>query len=212
MDSRRCLLDEKTPDGLREPMLSRRAFPRRLAVAGACLSGVVPARQAAPDPLAGRWELNVARTHYGGGAEARRQELFTCAPAGTAVTCTIESVMADGRSVRAGFTARYDGTSSATRGISEADHVQLTRVSASIADVAISAIASPPPRGVAVVCELRSLGTSRTPCIRANLRICPVSTADMTSAPSAVVMVSTFTLSRFATSTNVRCAKEIRSL
>ena len=88
----------------------------------------------ATDPLVGIWELNVAQTHYGGGAEPRSQEFFICTPSGAGVKCTIQSLRPNGRSVAGGFAAAYDGTPGPTHGIPDVDHVRLTKVSGSIAD------------------------------------------------------------------------------
>ena len=79
-------------------------------VIGVCAlsAGVEPQRLA--NPLVGRWELDVARSHYGGGAEPRRQESFICETVHDAVQCTTTSVRPDGRRVVATFTARDDGT------------------------------------------------------------------------------------------------------
>src|SRR5262249_45015301 len=82
----------------------------------------------------GQWELNVARTHYGGGADPRTRETFDCAASRSSVTCTIESDMADGRTVRGGVTAAYGGAPGPTHGVNGGDPVPLTRVNASIAD------------------------------------------------------------------------------
>lgn len=114
--------------------MRKRLQVARLGAVGACLLAIAAAPRSPADPLVGRWELNVARTHYGGGAELRTRESFVCAPAGAGVACTIESVRADGRTLAGGFTAAYDGPPGPTRGIPEMDHVRLHRVSASIAD------------------------------------------------------------------------------
>jgi hypothetical protein len=98
------------------------------------LIGVAAVQQAPADPLTGKWELNVARTHYGGGAEPRIRESFVCDAAGAGVRCTIRSVRTDGRTVVGDFTARYDGSPGPTHGISDVDAVRLTKVNESIAD------------------------------------------------------------------------------
>ncbi len=129
----------------------------RIAVTALCafLATVGSAQQPTTDPLSGRWELNVARTHYGGGAEPRRRESFHCTQTAGGVDCTIQGQRADGRTVVGGFTAAYDGTPGPTRGIPDVDHVQLTRVSASIADATFT------QRGRAVFAyrAVRSSGT-----------------------------------------------------
>ena len=105
----------------------------RTATSLACLLAAAPA-QSVSDALTGKWELNVARTHYGGGAEPRQRESFTCVLAGDQLTCTIDSVRGDGRHVSGGFTARYGGPPGPTHGIPEVDHAKLQRVSATISD------------------------------------------------------------------------------
>jgi hypothetical protein len=104
---------------------------------------VAAVQQPAPNPLEGRWELNLARTHYGGGAEPRRRESFNCSADGPGVKCTIESERADGRTLLGAFTARYDGLPAPTAGIPEVDHVRLTRVSATIADATFTSQGRP---------------------------------------------------------------------
>jgi hypothetical protein len=115
----------------------------RLGAAGACLIAVAAAQPPAADPLVGRWELNLARTHYGGGAEPRTRESFVCAVSGTGVKCTIRSVRADGRTLLGRFTAAYGGPPGPTQGIPDVDHVRLTRVSASIVDATFTSQGRP---------------------------------------------------------------------
>jgi len=103
------------------------------AALASCVLAAVPV-QSTSDALAGKWELNVARTHYGGGAEPRQRESFTCVLAGDQLTCTIDSVRIDGRHVGGGFTARYGGPPGPTHGIPDVDHAKLQRVSATISD------------------------------------------------------------------------------
>lgn len=105
-----------------------------LGVVGAYLLLVGAAWQIPADPLAGRWELNVARTHYGGGAEPRTRESFECAVTASVVKCTIHSVRVNGRVVAGSFAATYGGPPGRTEGIPDVDQVRLVRVSASIAD------------------------------------------------------------------------------
>lgn len=44
------------------------------------------------DPLVGKWMRNLERSHYGGGAEPRRHETFTCQADGELLKCTIVHV------------------------------------------------------------------------------------------------------------------------
>ena len=99
---------------------------------GALLPGVVVvtgtcAPRRPRDPLVGVWQLNLSRTHYSATADPRREETFTCAPAGEAVRCTIRSVRANGETIVGGFTARYDGAASPVHGIPDVDEIRLRR-------------------------------------------------------------------------------------
>jgi hypothetical protein len=117
-------------------------LPRIFAL-GACLLAAAAAAQAPGDPLEGRWELNVARTHYGGGAQPRVRETFACLPVDAGVKCTIQSVMANGETVRGGFGARYDGPPGPTEGIPGVDRVRLTRVNGAVADATFTSQGRP---------------------------------------------------------------------
>jgi hypothetical protein len=86
-----------------------------------------------PDPLAGHWELNVKKSHYGGGAQKRTQETFTCEQQKNGVTCNIHSVLEDGTKKDASFTATYDGTAARVTGLDDIDEVRLERASDTIA-------------------------------------------------------------------------------
>jgi len=86
------------------------------------------------DPMAGHWELNLGRTHYGGGAERRTQETMICESTAGGLRCTIHSVRADGRTLVGKFTARYDGTRAKATGIPDVDTVRLVRIDDSIAE------------------------------------------------------------------------------
>ena len=90
------------------------------------------------DPLAGRWELNLAKTHYGGGAEPRKQETFTCLTKKEVASCAIKGTRQDGSKVEGGFTAAYDGTAGPVRGIPDVDEVRLERVSGTVATATFS--------------------------------------------------------------------------
>ena len=100
-----------------------------LLIALATLVGVASA-----DPLTGKWALNVARTHYGGGAEPRKREIFTCEAGKQLLRCTIESDRLGGRRIVGSFAAAYDGRPYATIGIPDVDHVRLQRIDDHVAD------------------------------------------------------------------------------
>jgi len=103
-----------------------------------CVTLVLSVTAASADPLAGKWTLNLQRSHYGGGAELRRQELFTCQVDGQLLKCTIESVRADGRKLVGTFTAPYDGEPRPVAGMPDVDQVTLQKVDEFIADATFS--------------------------------------------------------------------------
>src|SRR4051812_23387390 len=78
-----------------------------------------------PDPLAGHWELNLKKTHYGGGAQKRTQETFACEQKKDGLACTIHSTREDGSIVNASFSAKYDGTAAPVAGLDDVDEVRL---------------------------------------------------------------------------------------
>ena len=86
------------------------------------------------DPLAGKWAVNLGRSHYAGGAEVRKGETFTCQTDGPGVKCTIESVRSDGRRLVGAFTAAYDGKPRPAVGIPDVDQVALRKLDDSTAD------------------------------------------------------------------------------
>ena len=89
---------------------------------------------AGTDPLSGTWILNRAKSHNGGGAEARQEEEMVCTAEGNVVDCKISSVRVDGRKLTAAFRARYGGTPSAVSGIPDVDQVTLIKRDDSVAD------------------------------------------------------------------------------
>lgn len=111
-------------------------MPRR--VTGLCMTLMLSITAASPDPLSGEWRLNPERSHYGGGAELRRQETFTCVLDKEVVKCRIESTRADGRTLVGTFTALYDGKPHAAVGIPDVDQVTLQKVDESTADAVFS--------------------------------------------------------------------------
>jgi hypothetical protein len=98
------------------------------------LSLLLSVAAASADPLTGRWVLNVARSHYGHGAEPRKQETFQCEAAKQGVRCTIDSLRADGRRLVGRFSAGYDGEPRPAMGIPGVDQVILRSVDDFIAD------------------------------------------------------------------------------
>ena len=117
---------------------SRQAVSRHVAIMAIAVMfspmTALVAAQSAANPLVGRWELNVARTHYGGGAEPRVRESLICRAAGVATTCTTTSLRPDGRTVVGTFTARDDGTPAPVQGVQEMDELSLTRIDSAIVD------------------------------------------------------------------------------
>ena len=90
------------------------------------------AAQKKSDPLIGRWELNLAKSHYGGGAEPRKKETFICQPQGKAISCVIHSERVDGKHIEGAFTATYDGPPATVTGIPDVDQISLHRVDDSV--------------------------------------------------------------------------------
>ena len=103
-----------------------------------CATLLLSVTAASADPLVGRWVLNVQRSHYGGGAEPRIEETFTCEVAKEALKCKIESVRAGGRKLVGSFTATYDGKPRPTIGIPDADEVILQKRDDYVADATFS--------------------------------------------------------------------------
>ena len=103
-----------------------------------CFMLVLGVISASDDPLVGKWVLNLARSHYGGGAEVRREETFTCQMVRQVLKCTIESVRVDGRKLVGTFAAVYDGKPYPAAGIPDVDQVTLQRLNGSVADATFS--------------------------------------------------------------------------
>ena len=99
----------------------------------AVVAGLMALQACSADPLEGRWQLNTARSHYGGAAP-RLRETFECGRAGQDVRCTISSSFVDGRSTVGGFSAAYGGPPGATFGMPDVDHILLVKVSDATAD------------------------------------------------------------------------------
>ena len=102
------------------------------------LALLVSASPAPAEPLAGTWTLDLSRSHYGGGAEPRKSETFTCVSEGDAVKCTIDSVRSDGHKLTGTFTASYDGKPGAATGIPDVDQVTLRKIDDSVVDATFS--------------------------------------------------------------------------
>ena len=99
-----------------------------------CLALSMAAGIASADPLTGKWTLNVGRTHYGGGAEPRKQETFACEAEKQLLRCTITSRRLDGKRVVGTFAAAFDGKAYAVRGIPDVDGVSLREIDDHVAD------------------------------------------------------------------------------
>lgn len=120
----------------------RSKFPMRALLAVALsLAGTsaLSAQRVVPAPpavvaLAGDWELNLARTHYGPGVDRRRSERFSCTLQANRLSCVIRSVRADGRQLTGRFVAPMDGTSARVTGIPDVDAIQLRRPSSALLD------------------------------------------------------------------------------
>ena len=101
-----------------------------LQVLAACVCICLPACKQpppAPDPLAGVWRLNLARTRYSPSADPRRDEVMECTAFRSGVRCTITSVRSNGQRLVGRFAARYDGGSAPVSGMPGMDGVTLRR-------------------------------------------------------------------------------------
>ena len=92
----------------------------------------------AADPLSGRWTLNRARSHYGPGAQPRKQETFDCEMTDTGLRCMIRGERADGQVLIGRFHASYDGKAYPVTGIPDVDQVILRKVDDCVADATFS--------------------------------------------------------------------------
>jgi hypothetical protein len=113
--------------------------PAAIALAFLAATGDRPQGQAAhavpaATPLVGSWQLNVARSHYGTGADRRRRERMACTAEAEGVRCVIRSVRSDGRELTGQFTASLDGVAAPVTGIPDVDQVQLRRPTATLVD------------------------------------------------------------------------------
>ena len=104
----------------------------------ACLMFAFSITPAFSEPLTGRWRLNVGRSHYGPGAQLRKDETFECEPAGLLLRCTVRSHRADGRYLVGSFTAGLDGMTYSATGIPDVDQVSLRTVAEFVADATFS--------------------------------------------------------------------------
>lgn len=112
----------------------------RILLAGVSL-GLVAAQsdQATHQPaLAGTWQLDLGRTHYGPGVVRRRRERIRCDVRGQLLQCAVESVRADGRSVTAAFTAPGTSAAAPVGGLADVDTVRLQTRPGGIVDATFS--------------------------------------------------------------------------
>ena len=99
-----------------------------------CLALMLLSAAVFADPLSGKWVLNVARSHYGGGAKPRTRETFVCKADKETLRCIIQSYYTDGTKVVGSFAAAYDGKPYPVAGIPDMDQVTLQRVDDFTAD------------------------------------------------------------------------------
>jgi hypothetical protein len=106
-------------------------FVASVAWMSACALGV---ESKTPNAMIGRWELNLGRSHYGGGAEPRARETMVCEATADGIRCRIRSERIDARVLTACFVARDDGTRAPVTGFPDEDAVRLVRVDDWITD------------------------------------------------------------------------------
>jgi hypothetical protein len=89
------------------------------------LATTAPAQ--APDPAAGTWTLNLAKSKFSPGPPPKSQTLKYEALDG-GVKLSVEGVNAEGQSVRSGYTAKFDGNEYPVTGNPNADTISLKRI------------------------------------------------------------------------------------
>ena len=105
--------------------MGRTVHSLALLVVMAAYQSPAPPPASASSPLAGDWELNIGRTHYGPGVDRRRRERMTCASEAARLRCVIRSVRTRGLELTGRFTASLDGVAAAVTGIPDVDEVRL---------------------------------------------------------------------------------------
>jgi hypothetical protein len=92
------------------------------------------AQAGTPAPaILGNWTLNVAKSHYGGGAEARKSETMICG-LDDDTHCSIVSERANGRTVRMRFRGVTNGSAGTVTGADDLDQVILKHIDANTLD------------------------------------------------------------------------------
>ena len=86
-----------------------------------CVLGVRLASAQAPDPVIGAWKLNLAKSKYV--TPAPKSMTVTITPAARGYTFDIESIGADGRPQKFGYTSAFDGTETPVTGSPSIDTV-----------------------------------------------------------------------------------------
>ena len=107
-------------------------MPRLLTAAAMCLLVSLAAAQER-DPLAGTWQLNVARSKYA--AAPPKSQTTTLRAVDGGLHEIVERVNADGTTTRWDVTARYDGKDYPVKGDPARDTVAMTRVDPNTVDI-----------------------------------------------------------------------------
>lgn len=103
-----------------------RTLFRCLLIASAALALSAPGSAGAPDPIAGTWVLNLAKSTFKPGPGPKSQtRVFTVLPDGTQLKVT--GLRADGSKVDAGGTFRLDGRDYPYTGNPDFDAIAMTR-------------------------------------------------------------------------------------
>jgi hypothetical protein len=103
-----------------------------LAVLGVWVGviGVIPVLTQSPDPFAGTWELNVAKSKFSPGPPPKSQTR-TYEISGQQIKYTAKGVDGEGKPVLVQTTTSYDGKDYPLTGDPDADTVSLKRIDAS---------------------------------------------------------------------------------
>ena len=112
--------------------MTAQSMPRLLTAAAMCLAVSLAAAQDR-DPLAGTWQLNVARSKYA--AAPPKNQTTTLRAVDGGLHEIVERVNADGTTTRWDVTAKYDGRDYPVKGDPSRDTVAMTRVDPNTVDI-----------------------------------------------------------------------------
>ena len=109
-----------------------RQMPRLLTAAAMCVLASLAAAQGT-DPLAGVWQLNVAKSKYA--AAPPKSQTTTLRAVDGGIHEIVERLNADGTTTRWDVTAKYDGRDYPVKGDPSRDTVAMTKVDRNTTDI-----------------------------------------------------------------------------